>query len=96
MERIIKLPVRCPSCAHHLQVSALTCPSCATQVTGDYALPLMARLSVDEQSFILDFFLQSGSLKEMATRMNKSYPTVRNKVDDLIEKINLLSQQDWE
>jgi hypothetical protein len=96
MERNIKLPVRCPSCAQHLYVTALTCPSCSTQVTGNYALPLLARLTLEEQQFILDFFLQSGSLKEMAKRMNKSYPTVRNKVDDLIEKIMILSQQDWE
>jgi hypothetical protein len=91
-----KLPVHCPSCTSPLQVTALTCPACTTQVMGQFALPLLARLSVEEQQFILDFFIQSGSLKEMAAKMNKSYPTIRNKVDDIIEKITILSQQDWE
>jgi hypothetical protein len=29
----------------------------------------------------------SGSLKDMANKLKVSYPTVRNKLDDLIEKI---------
>ncbi|RZJ74088.1 MAG: DUF2089 family protein, partial [Flavobacterium sp.] len=32
----------------------------------------------------------SGSLKEMASQMGISYPTVRNKLDDLIAKISKL------
>jgi hypothetical protein len=44
----------------------------------------------EEQNFILQFFLNSGSLKEMAAQMGNSYPTVRNKLDDIIAKINHL------
>jgi len=44
-------------------------------------------LTEEEQNFVLEFFLSSGSLKEMAQKMGNSYPTVRNKLDDMIEKI---------
>lgn len=36
----------------------------------------------------------SGSLKEMASNMGVSYPTVRNKLDDTIAKIKLLNNSE--
>lgn len=86
----MKLPIICPSCEHSLNVSQMKCPSCETTVNGDYDLPLYLKLSRDEQDFILNFFVSSGSIKEMAKQAGLSYPTMRNKMDDLIEKINNL------
>jgi len=83
----VKLPISCPSCSEKLSVSELTCPNCTTKVSGSFPLPVLLSLSEEEQNFILEFFLSSGSLKEMAQKMGNSYPTVRNKLDDLIEKI---------
>ncbi|MFY0482364.1 DUF2089 family protein [Flavobacterium sp. PLA-1-15] len=85
-----KLPINCPSCESQLAVSQLACGNCKTLVSGNYALPLLLQMPEEEQNFILQFFLSSGSLKEMANQMGKSYPTVRNKLDDIIEKINQL------
>ena len=82
-----KLPVLCPSCSDKLSVSELTCTNCSTKVSGSFPLPVLLSLSEEEQNFILEFFLSSGSLKEMAQKMGNSYPTVRNKLDDMIEKI---------
>ena len=82
-----KLQIRCPSCENSLTVTQLTCETCQTQVVGHFTLPTLLTLSEEEQQFILQFFLTSGSLKEMATQMGNSYPTVRNKLDDLIGKI---------
>ncbi|HBW79041.1 MAG TPA: hypothetical protein DEF78_00300, partial [Sphingobacterium sp.] len=42
------------------------------------------------QEFVLNFLIHSGSLKEMANQMGKSYPTVRNILDDLIQKVKAL------
>lgn len=84
-----KLPVLCPSCSERLSVSELTCASCSTKVSGSFHLPVFLSLSEEEQNFILEFFLSSGSLKEMAQKMGNSYPTVRNKLDDMIEKIKI-------
>ena len=86
----MKLPVACPSCEHTLNVSRMKCPQCATEINGDYELPLFLNLSKEEQEFILNFFVSSGSIKEMAKQASLSYPTMRNKMDDLIEKIRRL------
>ncbi len=85
-----KLPIQCPSCENSLSVTQLTCGNCATTVAGNYKLPLLLQIPEEEQNFILQFFLSSGSLKEIASQMGNSYPTVRNKLDDIISKINLL------
>ncbi|MEG1377589.1 MAG: DUF2089 family protein, partial [Myroides sp.] len=37
------------------------------------------------------FFLTSGSLKEMASQLGISYPTVRNQLDDMIQHIKDLN-----
>lgn len=48
-------------------------------------------LSLDEEDieFIKKFIMNSGSLKEIAKIYEVSYPTVRIKLDRLIEKIKL-------
>ena len=88
-----KLPVQCPSCENILSVAQLCCGNCNTTVSGNYSLPLLLRISEEEQNFILQFLMSSGSLKEMASQMGNSYPTVRNKLDDIIQKINNLKSQ---
>lgn len=81
------LPTCCPSCGESLRVRTLCCPDCGTQVTGDFPLPAFARLAAAEQRFLLDFVLCGGSLKELAARRGVSYPTVRNRLDELIERL---------
>ena len=88
----MKLPIICPSCDNTLQVSQMKCPECKTEVNGNYELPVLLKLARDEQDFILNFFLSSGSIKEMAKQAELSFPTMRSKMDDLIEKINQLKK----
>lgn len=88
-----RLPVICPSCDSSMVVSRLSCTNCETEITGKYTLPILLQLSEDEQDFIFEFICSSGSLKEMASKTGKSYPTVRNKLDDIIERIEHLKAQ---
>lgn len=89
----MRLPIQCPSCDGELEVSKLKCNNCSTEVVGKYDLPVFNRLDLEEQAFVMQFLLNSGSLKEMAAQMSKSYPTVRNKLDDLIAKIKSLDNE---
>ncbi len=81
------LPTSCPSCQATLKVKLLRCESCETEVSGLYELPLLAQLPEKDQLFILRFVKNSGSLKEMASEMKLSYPTVRNMLNDIIERM---------
>ena len=86
----MKLPIVCPSCDHTLNVSQMKCPSCETNVNGNYELPVLLKLSREDQDFILNFFLSSGSIKEMAKQAELSYPTMRNKMDEKKKKVKKL------
>lgn len=88
-----KLPVHCPSCNGKLDVTELSCTACDTRIAGQYPLPVLLQLSREDQEFVLQFFRLSGSLKEMADRLGKSYPTVRNKLDDIIDRINAFDKK---
>ena len=46
-------------------------------------------LEVEDWNFIKRFVISSGSLKEMAKYYNVTYPTMRLKLDRLIQKIKL-------
>lgn len=81
------LPTVCPSCNGKLAVKRLHCEKCETEVEGLYPLPVLTGLSADDQEFIIEFVKASGSLKEMAALLGVSYPTVRNRLDELIAKL---------
>jgi len=49
----------------------------------------LINLETEELSFIKKFIVSSGSLKELAKEYNISYPTIRLRLDKLIEKIKL-------
>jgi hypothetical protein len=85
------LPLQCPGCNQPLKVSRLFCDECRTEVSGTFDLPLLARLDEKEQAFVIDFVKSSGSLKDMAKSMGISYPTVRNFLDELIDKLNKMN-----
>ena len=53
----------------------------------------MAELDEEDVSFIRNFLLCSGSLKEVAGRYRVSYPTGRLRLDRLIQKIKLGEDQ---
>ena len=89
-----RFPTICPSCGGVLSVKSLHCALCDTMVQGDYAIHPILRLSADEQEFVLSFIKCSGSLKQMATELGLSYPTVRNILDDIISKLQNLENNE--
>lgn len=50
----------------------------------------LTELSDEDRAFIKRFVLASGSLKALAGQYNVSYPTLRVRLDRLIEKIKVL------
>ena len=53
-------------------------------------------LEMEDITFLKNFVLKSGSLKEIAKLYEVSYPTVRLRLDKLIQKIGLSDQKDEE
>ena len=82
-----KLSTRCPYCYGNMLVKTLLCQDCQTEVTGVFEVSRFLALSVEQQKFATEFILSSGSLKEMAQKLRVSYPTVRARLDRIIESL---------
>ena len=55
----------------------------------DHLPEWLANLAEEDLAFIKNFVLSSGSLKQMSQLYQVSYPTMRIRLDRLIEKIRL-------
>lgn len=56
----------------------------------------MEDLEEEDVTFAKNFILSSGSLKEIAAQYGVTYPTVRLRLDRLIEKIKMHEEQEAE
>jgi hypothetical protein len=88
-----RLPNVCPSCGHTLAVRRFGCDSCDTTVEGVFELPLLARLSAEDQALVVSLVKTSGSLKDLARQFGVSYPTIRNRLDDLIHQVERMEAE---
>lgn len=87
-----RLITSCPSCqCGTVQVRKIECQSCGTKFEGDFEIPRLLKLSPDDLKFVEEFLLASGSLKEMAKQLDISYPTVRNRLNSVIEEVEKLT-----
>jgi len=78
------IPQKCPACGKDMRIRMLKCPSCTTEIQGEFVLNRFARLS-DEQLLFLETFIRlRGSLKDVGAHFEISYPTVRDRLDSLI------------
>jgi hypothetical protein len=83
-----RLVVRCPSCEGELVAARLACRSCGTSLEGQFEIPPLLQLSQDDLSFVTAFVRASGSLKAMAQLLGVSYPTVRNRLDEILKTLD--------
>ncbi len=49
-------------------------------IEGEFELPPLARLSTEDQVFIMAFVKSDGSIKELEKSFGISYPTVKNRL----------------
>lgn len=82
-----RAPGRCPVCGHALQVSKLTCTHCETKVEGEFATCRFCQLPDEYRLFAEVFIRCRGNIKNVEKELGISYPTVRNRLDGLIEAL---------
>jgi hypothetical protein len=77
----------CPYCSHSMVVSRMTCPECQISVDAVYPTPRLGSLPSEHQRFIELFILAGGNLKQLAEQADVSYPTVRSRLDKVIDSL---------
>ena len=59
-------------------------------VEGQFELPQLAQLSMDDQVFVAAFVRSHGSIKEMERTFGVSYPTVKSRLNRIAEQLDLV------
>lgn len=62
-------------------------------VEGSFELPRLAQLSASDQVFVAAFVCSHGSIREMEKAFGVSYPTIKNRLKKLSEKLALSDVQ---
>ncbi|MGH7704256.1 MAG: DUF2089 domain-containing protein [Candidatus Dormibacteria bacterium] len=86
-------PRTCPVCGEQLHLTRLACPSCNTELAGDFQSCEFCALS-DRDRRLLRLFLSSrGNLKAMERQLGVSYPTVRARFDSVLERLGIEARE---
>lgn len=75
---------RCPVCGGELTVVRYHCDQCDTSIEGRFENSAFPGLSAEQLDFIETFVRCEGKLNRMQEEMNLSYPTLRNRLHEII------------
>jgi hypothetical protein len=59
-------------------------------IQGEFELPPLARLRYEDQVFVSEFVRNHGSIKDMEKAFGISYPTVKNRLNRIIDQLQLV------
>ena len=82
-----KLTAKCPCCSSSMEIEKLRCTACDVAVEGHIPIPRLARLPAEDREFVELFVRSSGSLKAVAEKMGISYPTIRSRLNRVIQAL---------
>jgi Uncharacterized protein conserved in bacteria len=82
-----KMPHRCPVCDHEMRISKLTCTHCPTKIEGEFSTCKFCQLPAEQLIFVETFIKCRGNIKEVEKDLRISYPTVRSRLDSIIETL---------
>lgn len=75
-----------------MHIRLLCCPSCNTEVQGDFFLDRFQSLTEEQLQFLETFLRCRGSLKDVGLELSISYPTARNRLDALLIALGFANQ----
>lgn len=82
-------PRDCPVCGERLALTRLTCHSCGTELSGDFASCEFCALGAEDRETLRVFLQSRGNMKELERHLGVSYPTARARFDTLLGKLDL-------
>ncbi len=80
-------PGKCPVCGERLTITKLSCQKCHTNIEGQFNPCEFCSLPKEDLHFLKTFIKCKGSIKEVEREMGISYPTVKGKLNNLIEAL---------
>ncbi|NLE83585.1 MAG: DUF2089 domain-containing protein [Chloroflexi bacterium] len=82
-----QLPNNCPFCQGNVIVTRFFCPDCKTSIEGRFAIAQspFQNVTSEQMNFMLTFVRTEGRLNRMEEILGLSYPTIKNRLANLIE-----------
>ena len=80
-------PTRCLVCGSELEITRVHCSSCDTSIEGRFAGGPIAHLTAEHLDFIVTFVRCEGKINRMEKEFNLSYPTIRNRLHEVIRAL---------
>lgn len=80
---MLRLFEQCPACGGALVITEIKCSNCHLKMQGEFKPGLFSTLSDDQATFVRAFLRVRGNLSEMEKVLGVSYPTIRNKLDEI-------------
>ncbi len=80
-------PSHCPVCHDELRIARMVCPNCGTALEGHFALGRLAALTPEQADFVELFLRCEGKLNRVQEELGLSYPTVRNRLEEVIRAL---------
>ncbi len=78
----------CPLCEGELAIKEFHCSTCGVSFRGNFAQSWISGLNPEQLEFIKLFVVVQGSIREMEKRLGISYPTVKNRLAEIIRQIS--------
>ncbi|MDD2695897.1 MAG: DUF2089 domain-containing protein [Anaerolineales bacterium] len=81
------LPTTCPLCGGAITVTRLYCPDCNSTIEGRFTEHPFAQLTPDQLRFVETFVRCEGKITRMENELGLSYPTIRNRLHEVIRAL---------
>ena len=86
---MLPMPTQCPVTGGPLLVTKLECEESGVTIRGRFAIPSYAKLDAEQAHFLETFLRCRGMLNAVERELGISYPTVRARLDSLLQALNL-------
>lgn len=82
-----EIPAVCPLCQGEIIITRFECQTCETAFEGRFRQPAFANLSPEQWQFVKTFIRCEGKIKSMEAEIGLSYPTIRNRLHEIIRTL---------
>jgi hypothetical protein len=83
------MPTQDPVSGKELVITELTCEESGVVIRGRFEIPRYARIDAEQARFLETFLRCRGMLNSVEKQLGVSYPTVRSRLDALLEALDL-------
>ncbi len=87
---LLQLTQRSQQAESRIVIERVAIPDRGIAIEGAFELPQLARLSADDQVFVIAFLRSHGSIKEMERVFGVSYPTIKSRLSRIANSLEFV------